>query len=328
MAIAVGPAYASDSIELIDTGEWLSPSQAIDPWPGLGTGSSAQDNPLAAQEQAGSVRLTPIEQNEDGVRLGVEINLNDSDQIVLHDDARLYLEADFGQFRGIAPLTNDISFAFGDGLMTEQGFDSVALLSRASSLSLDAPFAALLMSDPQAFTPRFAGVRIGFATAERNGVAPSERGFDVSISSMLMVSAPDHDSFSYIDAASLIGSDRVFNVGLDVGYRGFTLAASFLRGTGPAFVGYESYDFGLSYDFGSWATSVAVGGYFADNGPLSMLGAVEFDRLYSVEIGASYRIRPGIMILGRLRLFDYQTLLDTGLRGQGGSLYLGTSLGF
>ncbi len=319
--------YASDSIELIDTTDLPEPLAQNEPWPGIATEPIRLADPLMLEDKSGPVRLTPLERLDDGVRLGVEINLNDSDQIELRDDDRLYLEADFGRFDSFAPLATDISLAFGDSVMTERGLDSVALLSRASSLALDAPFAALLLSDPQAMTPRFAGIRVGFASSER-GVAPSDRGLDISVSSMLMVSAPDSGGFSYIDAASIAGSDKVFNIGLNIGYRGFTVAASFLRGTGPAFVGYESYDFGVSYDFGNWATSVAVGGYFSDGGPLSMLGAVEFDRLYSVEIGASYSLRPGIKILGRLRFFDYQTLFDTGLHGQGGSVYLGTSLGF
>jgi hypothetical protein len=114
-----------------------------------------------------------------------------------------------------------------------------------------------------------------------------------------------------------------------MGYRGFTLAGSYLRGHGEDAPAYHSYDLGLSYNFGSWVTSVAVGGYFADRNPLSLLQMPDVDQLYSVEIGAAYELRPGIHLLGRLKFFDSRTMLrDTAFDGLGGSFYVGTSFGF
>ena len=78
--------------------------------------------------------------------------------------------------------------------------------------------------------------------------------------------------------------------------------------------------------FDDGATSIAVGGYFAD--PSQIVSAFDVDRMYSVEIGASYAIRPGFRVLGRLQYFDSSSALDTALGRSGGTFYLGTSLGF
>ncbi|MDX1581152.1 MAG: hypothetical protein R3360_05960, partial [Alphaproteobacteria bacterium] len=73
---------------------------------------------------------------------------------------------------------------------------------------------------------------------------------------------------------------------------------------------------------------LALGGYFADEHSLTYGLFGDIDRLYSVEIGASYLITPSFRVLGRLQFLDYSTLLDGGLDGPAGSLYLGTQLGF
>ena len=330
-----GAAYATDKVELFDSGSFRIVERPLevfnpqlDPLPAIGP-SEIDLNPPTSSEGAGVITLTTTTRTDNGVRLGMEIRLDDSDQVELKDSDRLFLESDFGRIgRAGNLMIAGPDLGWNSGIMNARGFDSVALLSRAVSLGLDARTFSLLSLDPGAVSPGYAGVRIGFTNADRLAADPSERGFNVAITSMVMANQPSASDLNFLDNAAFGSFDQSYNIGLNVGYRGFTFAASFLRGS-QAFNDYESYDFGLSYDFGSWATTLAVGGYFADRSQsVGLLNGFDVDRLYSIEIGASYQIRPWFTVSGSLRLFDYSTLLGTELDGLGGSLFLGTGLSF
>jgi hypothetical protein len=334
MALALGQAAtARESIKFVDGGDLLLLEPAApQSWPALGKEKAAPNSALNPSPDGKIIRIQPAP-GGDTVSVGVDIKLDESDRIELREAGRVSFRSEMG-------LTDDFADAAMAGAfaapartaMTPQGFDSRALFARAASVNLDRKLASAMVRDPRGAVSRYAGLSIGYATGfsadDPLGLDPSERGFEVHLNSAMMSAAPAPDAFA-LAVPGFAYADKAYNVGVNVGYRGFMLAGSFLRGGADGEAGYRSYDVGLSYDFGSWVTSIAVGGYFADRNPMSLLAGLDVDQLYSVEIGAEYELRPGVTLLGRLKFFDSRTLLrDRALDGLGGSLYLGTSFGF
>lgn len=334
-ASAYAAAPASESIELVDATDSKSFAQYQDlPSPaGATIGAFTSSGPASAMiDPFGEKRTVRVESprpTPTGFRLGVEISLDEGDQIELKDNDRLVIEGSFGRIANFAPLSMGTGLSLlNSGARPSLGLDNVSLLTRASALGANPVSLSLGAATAGAPVPQYAGVMLGYSTNDRLNLAPGQRGFGIALSSTLMVQGPDTGGLGLLNDSPLGIDERAYNFGLNVGYRGFTFAASFLRGEGFADARYESYDIGLSYDFGNWATSLAVGGYFLSDGTITLSRLVDIDRIYSVELGASYAIKPWLRVLGRLQFFDYQTLLSTGPDGLGGTVYLGTSLGF
>jgi len=293
-------------------------------------------NGLMSEEKRSSKSLISITEPKitpTGFSLGVEVSLEDSDHVTLQDHDRLYLESSFGRVEHFEALASQS----GVGLLPSvldggDTTDAVSFLSRASSLNIDAGQLSLATTSPGLLAPHYAGVRLGYSSrygsAERLLMEPKERGFEIALTSMVMIQGANTGELSFLEAATLGSDDRAYNVGLNVGYRGFTMVASFLRGESQIQSSYQSYDLGLEYDFGAWATSLALGGYFGDTENIGYTNLFDIDRIYSVEIGASYMVRPWMKVQGRFQFFDYRTLLGGSLDGLGGTFFLGTSLGF
>lgn len=330
MALALGQqAVAQDSIKFIDGGDLqMQEHNTPQPVPSLVKDKPAAPAVLTPPAESRAVRIQ-ADPKQENVRVGIDIKLEESDRIELREAGRLSFQSDIGSVTGFSSAATAGPFGMRGGTI-DQGLDTRSLFSKAASVNPGKALTGAAVRDPGAVSPRFAGFRIGYAVGlsadDPLGVAPSERGFEVYVSSAVV--GQGLRSGAYLSESSLVYDTPAYNLGLNMGYRGFTVAASFLHGGGGSVVGYDAYDLGVSYDLGSWVTSVAVGGYFADRSPM-MLAMVDVDQLYSVEIGAAYELRPGIRLLGRLKVFDSRSLLRTGpLDGMGGSFYLGTSFGF
>jgi hypothetical protein len=340
MALALGhQADAQESIQFIDGGDLqlLEPAatKQPQPWQSLAKDKAGTATTLTPAP-ANTSSLIQIESKPklDGMRIGADIKLDESDQIELREASRLSFQADIGAMPEFSSTA--VRGAFGSPASTAisaHGFDDRALFAKAAAVNPSKTLTAAMLRDPQAMVPHYAGLRIGYASGysadDPLGLDPAKRGFEAYLTTAAMTSSLEPSSLSYLSVPEFAHPESAYNVGFNVGYRGFTLAGSYLHGSGESAIGYSSYDLGLSYNFGSWVTSVAVGGYFADRNPLSLLYGPDIDQLYSIEIGAAYELRPGIHVLGRLKVFDSRTVFrDTALDGLGGSLYLGTSFGF
>ncbi|MBI1180397.1 MAG: hypothetical protein GC201_07545 [Alphaproteobacteria bacterium] len=334
MAFAFGHgAFAQDSIQFVDGGDLqlLEPVPPAKTWKGLEKDTAPPNTALNPSPDGRMIRIQPT---ADGGSVGVDIKLDESDQIELREASRFSFRTDVGTVSDFAAGVTAGPYApAARSAMTTQGLDGRTLLGRAAAVNPDRALATALLRDPGVLEPRYAGLRIGYATGysadDPLGFNPASRGFEIYLTSTIMSRAFEPDTLSYLDASRLSLTDTSYNVGLNVGYRGFTFAASYLHGGNRDTLGYNSYDMGLSYNFGSLITSIAVGGYFVDRNPISLVNALDVDQLYSLEIGAAYQLRPGITLLGRFKLFDSRTLLrGTSLDGLGGSFYLGTSFGF
>jgi hypothetical protein len=341
MALAFGhQAAAQESIQFIDGGDLqlLEPTRpAPQPWQSLAKDKAGTATTLTTPAPAPDNSLLHLQTKPklDGMRIGADIKLDESDQIELREASRLSFQADLGTMPAFSSgaMQGPFGAASATPAMSPRGFDDRALFTKSAAVNLNKPLTAAMLRDPQAMVPHYAGLRIGYASGysadDPLGLDPSKRGFEVYVSSSVMSTGAQPASLGYLSVPQFAHPETAYNVGVNMGYRGFTLAASYLHGGGETATAYDSYDLGVSYNFGSWVTSVAVGGYFADRNPLSLLNAPDIDQLYSVEIGAAYELRPGITLLGRLRFFDSRTVFrDTALDGLGGSLYFGTSFGF
>lgn len=122
-----------------------------------------------------------------------------------------------------------------------------------------------------------------------------------------------------------------YNVGVAVGYKGFSVEAGYsrLEDTRPLSSNAEGVDVGLSYRGKDWKTTLQVAGEKYDNDtPSTALG---LDKSYSVELGGAYLLTPRLSLTGGVK---YQVLTPgSDMRSRegdqaSGSVYVGTHLKF
>ena len=63
-------------------------------------------------------------------------------------------------------------------------------------------------------TPSYAGVSVGYSSGSRSFADPRDRGFEISLTSMVMVQDTTADSLSFLEAASVGTDERAYNIGL------------------------------------------------------------------------------------------------------------------
>lgn len=123
-----------------------------------------------------------------------------------------------------------------------------------------------------------------------------------------------------------------YNVGLAVGYKGFSVEAGYSRveDTRPLSSNAEGVDVGLSYRGKDWKTTLQVAGekYDTDKPSAALTGV---DKSYSVELGGAYLLTPRLSLTGGVK---YQVLTPgSELRSRdgdqaSGSVYVGTNFKF
>ena len=308
-----------DSIRIVDSGDFLTFG---DPAEAMGNSS------VAVSVANGGIQITSSVIGKTAGRVGIEISLDGANQIELRDTARLFVVGAVGRHDEMDAAALDVRLGrLSAPLMSRYGFEATSLWSRALSLAGQASPARLFRDTyGGGHAPRLAGIRVGYSTTALDLGDPADRGFQVAFSSFIIAVDSVTDPLSFLDAPIFGGDDKAVGLGFNVGYGGLTVAGSYLHGRGSLDSGYESYDVGVVYEWSSWATSIAVGGYFAT--PDQIVSSLDVDRMYSVEIGASYAISPSFRVLGRLQFFDSRSALDTALQGSGGTVYVGTSFGF
>jgi len=123
-----------------------------------------------------------------------------------------------------------------------------------------------------------------------------------------------------------------YNVGLSVGYRGFSVEAGYSRvddvrlsGNGSS----EGVDVGLSYRGKDWKTTLQVAGeQYGDDKTAAPLG---LDKSYSVELGGAYLLTPRLSLTGGVRyqvVSPREELRNRSNEQSTGTVYVGTHLKF
>lgn len=132
------------------------------------------------------------------------------------------------------------------------------------------------------------------------------------------------------DKASATETDvSGYNLGVSVGFRGFSVEAGYSRMEDQRLASGEGVDVGLSYRGKDWKTSLQVAGEHYGAGRVAP--ALNVDKSYSVELGGSYLLTPRLSVNGGVK---YQVAYPRSeLRTQhqdesNSSIYLGTAFKF
>lgn len=206
-----------------------------------------------------------------------------------------------------------------------------AFTPRLSALGgLDRTFnASGLTRAGSSFTPRYTNAEITLRIAPHAGTA-EKSAVDLKIASAFLVE-------NRLAAAGLADGGpaalgpfdrRTRNLGVSLGYLGFTLGASMTRESGGLDGTLEGVDLGLGYSWSSFSTEISVGEYSRSDA-FSAAGGRERD-FYKLELGAAYALSERIRFSGGVRLFDYSNRFGPGRESvdRAGVLFLGTRLNF
>lgn len=181
------------------------------------------------------------------------------------------------------------------------------------------------------FTPRYAGSRVtlGFAPDTDGFAEDAHKRFSLALSSEFLVERSTLSVIADSGFNELTPYDRQsMNLGLSVGYLGFTVGASVTRETGGLLDDIEGFDIGLGYETAAFSTQISVGEYSRNRGHNALVGLD--DSFYKLELGAAYALSTRLRVSGGVRLFDYGPGFAAGQESgdRAGQLYLGTRFNF
>ncbi len=179
------------------------------------------------------------------------------------------------------------------------------------------------------FTPRYAGAEITLRVTP-SGHAPGHHAIDLRVSSSFLVeNRLGSLARGGLDRSGLTPFDRRSrNLGVSLGYLGFTLGASMTHESGGFEGDYAGVDLGLGYAWSAFSTEISVGEYSRSDG--FALGSGRERDFYKLELGAAYALSERIRFSGGVRLFDYSNRFAPGRDSidRAGVLFLGTRLNF
>ena len=133
----------------------------------------------------------------------------------------------------------------------------------------------------------------------------TKRGFEVGIASRYAQrNAHPHKSVSQ-DYAPVGPHSQLYNLGLNMGYAGFKIGASYSRQQDHFKTAYQGFDLGFGYYGNSWSTNIQFAEYHRERDLLFSFGDAFYDQLYAVEVGAAYLLVPGVTFSGRFKYYDY-----------------------
>ena len=191
-------AAAQESIQFIDGGDLqlLEPTRPPQPWQSLAkdkAGTATTLKPSAAASK--SIMQIQAEPKLDGIRIGADIKLDESDRIELREASRMSFRADIGTMPSFSSSTLQGPFGAASAtVMTPRGFDERALFAKAAGVNLNKPLTTAMLRDPQVMMPHYAGLRVGYASGysadDPLGLDPARRGFEVYLTSAAMSTAP------------------------------------------------------------------------------------------------------------------------------------------
>ena len=176
------------------------------------------------------------------------------------------------------------------------------------------------------FTPRFAGFQLGASytpnidntSGDRQSSGLSTSEDEDQYDNFLGIGANFVESFNGVDVAIAGGFEfgqteknadpatdidefRAYSAGVNVGYAGFTVGSSVLHSNGGLENDGDSlvWDVGVTYGQGPWEIGVTY-----QQGETETGADGGEDEIQQVEIGANYRLSPGVRVIGALQYTD------------------------
>lgn len=337
-AFAVGPALAAEQSPAPDSGGFAGLLRMFDIFAShhhdKKIPASTPPAPPSPITPKSSLKMTLSRKADGSSKISIEIPLDDPASIAKGDGAFVYLEG------GAEPVeATDLGRKIPKtpGSSTPGGAaDSLA--TRASSLgglsigSLDvaSPLAnALNNGSVWSFTPRYAAVHFGISylpEGETNGTA---KGLSIGVSSSMVRSRYSAGLEGAFLNAPLLGSGRrIYNFGFNIGYSGLSLGASLQRNEANLMGVQTGYDIGLNYRRGAFSTNVQFSAANSQTGRGLLFRINPDNRIYAFEVGAAYRLRPGISLGGGLQYFNYNSVTLSPESTDEGVVFLGGNVNF
>ena len=333
VALMAGPAAAQDGKISLGVGGYYENfftfvEQDFDSTNSDGVGGATLDNDYNQfnVRQEGEIHFTGETTLDNGLTVGFQVQLEAVTQDDQIDETFLYFEGSWGRLvmgsENSAPyLMQYIAPSAGLGLNDP----NIAPYQDVS----DAGTSTLLNTVSDAnkityFTPRFAGFQLGASYTpnidERGGDRQSSglntdedldeynnffgaganfvesfNGIDVAIAGGIEYGQEEENDPTTPEIDDFLG----FSGGVNVGFAGFTVGGSVLHSNG----GLDDdgdvlvWDVGVTYGQGPWE----VGATYL-NGETETAGGD--DQLHRVELGANYRLSPGVRVIGALQYTD------------------------
>lgn len=220
-------------------------------------------------------------------------------------------------------------------------FTSPSPLGVQRFLRLDSDAAALDVPTIGVFTARGARGQIGFVL-DSDGV--SWRNPGQSLRDELSAQEVRIGLYSRFEQQSMAPPGLVLNamtasqfeerrvaMGMHVGYGGFSLEAGLARESGLLSGDAEGVDLGLIYQERSWRASLQFSGRVQNATERAFIDLRDqFGRSYSIELGASYDLLPGLSVGGGVRHAGYgdRFRLNVGDPISDSLIFMGTAFSF
>lgn len=333
-AVAASPASAEEGLSLGLGGymeQWI--------------GYSSQDDVLGT-DTSGMQQLSDTEVHflgkttlDNGISFGVNIQLEGNtsgDQI---DESYMTIGGDFGlvYIGDENSAQYKMQYSAPDVGIGANSGDQTAWVSFAgvggTAGTFRGPFGSTFVEANRAndvfrlsyFSPRFSGFQFGASyapTAQEDTSGMID--FDTELHNGFSIGANFVESFNNVDVAVSAGyggwdnpnpgaSDpEVWNLGLSIGFQGFTVGGSYANATDDAAVGdSEGWDVGVSYHTGPWGVSVIYFHGERDGDGLGLASTILAAENDTIMGSVAYVVGPGIKVKATLGFTEIND--DSGL---------------
>jgi len=348
-ALAVGNASAADKIKL-NVGGYMQSTYYYadyDDDKGASPSSSNLNRIDDRVTQEGEIHFTGSTTLDNGLKFGVNVQLETyaaSDQV---DETYIYVQGSFGR----------VLFGSEDGAAYLMHYDAPSPVPMYSADSPNIyPIGTTNSTRPTLyadtdkityFTPRFAGFQLGASyvpdgsseTGQHSAYAPTQieggtdQGFSVAVNYVNKFGGVDlaaSAGYQGADtaAASTGGGAQTedtseWSLGTQVGFAGFTVGGGYRQQEdigGVADIDKKTWSLGVKYGMGPWAVGIQY-----SEGTNEAPGVAD-TTLENWVIGGQYTLGPGITAFGGVEFYDNET--SSGLSGDSSVYFVGTALSF
>jgi len=344
-AVAASPASAENEKISLRLGgymeQWIGYSSQDDV---VGTDTSGPIN--ASDTEVWFLGKTTLDNGISfGVNIQLEGNSNPGDQI---DESYLTIGGDFGlvYIGDENSAQYKMQYSAPDvGIGANSGDQTIwaAYTGAAAGSYFRGPFGSTYVEAARAndvfrlsyFSPRFSGFQFGasYAPADQQDTSGAI-DLDADLHNGISFGANFVESFNGVDVAvsggygrwdNPVGSDpEVYNLGLSIGFSGFTVGGSYANQTDDTTVGdAEGWDIGVSYATGPWGVSVIYYHGERDGGGDALKADID-----TIMGSVAYTMGPGIKVIATLGHTQLDDESGTGTDNESTYFVVGPKLSF
>lgn len=296
---------------------------------GYADGTTSANDGFDQQTDA-EIEFTPSITLENGIKLGINVQLEaqtDADQI---DQQFAFIEGNFGRIElgstDNAPAAMSIGVpSAGIGLDDGDSGNWISVIN--TNLIVTTPAFAIDEDSAQKltyYTPRFSGFQFGASyvpESAEDADAPPNSANGVRDNAFGMVAdyyqelnditfGASAGYMHYGDDKAAAGADpENYGFGVSLGYAGFTLGGAYNRLKDSGSGNLENYGLGLAYEAGPFASSL---GYIQGDDKSSS------SKSNAYELGASYALGPGVAAVFSFYYIEQENSVGSDFKGAAG----------